>query len=548
MRKIALVARREYMENVRTKGFWIGVLAFPLILALSVVVPILLIGTKQARTYAVIDHSGFVLKEVEKGILAEDLGIVLRAAAARYRDGGSAWERLPAAVRAAAKGYVSLAEGERPALVQDLAAGKGESAAGLVEWWQQVSAEELEALDLELSRSRYVRVDLPSGDDAPAALNRMVNDGALFAYFVIAPDPVANDEGCKYISLNLTDRDLRHWFADRVFQVVRARRIAQAGLDAETSHWLQTPVHFAERKVDKRGGEAEVSTGDKVQQWAVIPFVYLLWMAIFINAQMLMTNTVEEKSSRLIEVLLSALSPFELMAGKIAGTAAVGLTLVFTWVVCVVVGVVVAPAALGDDAASIVGIAGTPLYLWSFVFYFLAGFLLYACLLVGAGSLCNSLKDAQSLMLPLLHPADRAVAYDGTHHPRPQRHLGTGYVLHTAFYPFCHDEPGRWLTALVGVFGYHSAASLVYLLCGAWSGQGLPHRHFDDGQAAALGRGHALVDGQGRHQPSRARSELNQLSEIRRLARTRMLCSMVEVSGASPAQRRYALKASMAFR
>ena len=79
MRKIALVARREYMENVRTKGFWIGVLAFPLILALSVVVPILLIGTKQARTYAVIDHSGFVLKEVEKGILAEDLGIVLRA-------------------------------------------------------------------------------------------------------------------------------------------------------------------------------------------------------------------------------------------------------------------------------------------------------------------------------------------------------------------------------------------------------------------------------------------------------------------------------------
>ena len=42
MRKIALVARREYMEHVRTKGFWIGVLAFPLILALSVVVPILL--------------------------------------------------------------------------------------------------------------------------------------------------------------------------------------------------------------------------------------------------------------------------------------------------------------------------------------------------------------------------------------------------------------------------------------------------------------------------------------------------------------------------
>ena len=402
MRKIALVAQREYMEHVRTKGFWIGVLAFPLILALSVAVPVLLSGTKQARPYAVIDHSGFVLQEVEKGILVEDLGIVLRDAAVRYRDGGQAWERLPDAVRAAAKGYVSLDEAERPALVQDLTTGGDEVAASLVEWWQQVSAEELEGLDLELSRSRYVRVEV--GDDAPAALNRMVNDGSLFAYFVISPDPVASDEGCKYISLNLTDQDLRRWFADQVFQVVRARRIEQAGLDAETSDWLQSSVHFAERKVDKRGDEAEVSTVDRVQQWAVVPFVYLLWMAIFINAQTLMTNTVEEKSSRLIEVLLSALSPFELMAGKITGTAAVGLTLVFTWVVCVVVGVVIAPAALEDDVASIVGIASTPLYLWSFVFYFLAGFLLYACLLVGAGSLCNSLKDAQSLMLPLLVP------------------------------------------------------------------------------------------------------------------------------------------------
>ena len=402
MRKIALVARREYAEHVRTKGFWIGLLAFPLILALSVGVPILLSETKQARTYAVIDHSGFVLQEVEKGILVEDLGIVLRDAAERYRDGGQAWEHLPDAVRAAAKAYVSLDEAERPTLVQDIAAGEDEVATDLVEWWQQVSAEELEALGLELSRNRYVRVEV--GDDPPAALNRMVNDGALFAYFVIAPDPVTSDEGCKYISLNLTDQDLRRWFADRVFQVVRARRIEQAGLDAETSDWLQTPVHFAERKVDKRGDEAEVSTVDIVQQWAVIPFVYLLWMAIFINAQTLMTNTVEEKSSRLIEVLLSALSPFELMAGKIAGTAAVGLTLVFTWVVCVVVGVVVAPVALEDDVASIVGIASTPLYLGSFVFYFLGGFLLYACLLVGAGSLCNSLKDAQSLMLPLLVP------------------------------------------------------------------------------------------------------------------------------------------------
>ena len=68
------------------------------------------------------------------------------------------------------------------------------------------------------------------------------------------------------------------------------------------------------------------------------------------------------------------------------------------------------------------------------------------------------------------------------------------------------------------------------------------------GQATEVGRGHALVDGQRRHQPGGARSGPGQLSGIRRLARTRMLCSMVEASGALSAWRKYSLKASMALR
>ena len=98
MRKIGLVAWREYMENVRTKGFWIGILAFPVLIALGATVPVLLTKAKEARTYGVLDQSGFMLAEVEKRILAEDLQQVLAAAADRYRDGGQAWDRLPEAV------------------------------------------------------------------------------------------------------------------------------------------------------------------------------------------------------------------------------------------------------------------------------------------------------------------------------------------------------------------------------------------------------------------------------------------------------------------
>ncbi len=415
MNKIALVAWREYMENVRTKGFWIGILSLPLIFALSATVPFLLTKAKDARTYAVLDHSGFVLAEVEKKILAEDLGIILETAAERYRDGGKAWERLPTPIRDTGMVYVSLDQGQRQALVQALAlieadpslgdeivARVPELAAGLAAWWQRVSVEELDELDLELSRGRYIRVVV--AENTQAVLNQMVNSGELFAYFLIGPDPVESDEGCKYVSANLTDRDLRHWYEQRVSRVVHAKRIERQGIDPEVADWLQASVRFATRKVDKRGSEEEISSVDTAKQWAPIAFVYLLWMAVFVNSQALLTNTIEEKSTRVIEVLLSSVSPFELMAGKIVGMAASGLTVVGTWAICIGVALVVVPEFLGASDNSLGGVILDPLYLFSFVFYFLSGYLFYASLLVGIGSVCNSLKEAQNLMLPIMFP------------------------------------------------------------------------------------------------------------------------------------------------
>jgi ABC-2 type transport system permease protein len=186
--------------------------------------------------------------------------------------------------------------------------------------------------------------------------------------------------------------------------VVRARRIEREGIDLKVAGWLQESVLFKARKVDKRGSQVEISSVDTARQWAPMVFVYLLWVAIFTNSQALLTNTIEEKSTRVIEVLLSSVSPFELMAGKIAGMAASGLTVVGTWAICIGIGLAVVPGMLGGKDASFGGIIVDPLYLLSFLFYFLSGYLLYASLLVGIGSVCNSLKEAQNLMLPIMIP------------------------------------------------------------------------------------------------------------------------------------------------
>jgi ABC-2 type transport system permease protein len=419
MSKIYMVARREYMENLRTKAFWIGILAFPLIITLSVLVPTLLSEAKAARTYVVLDHSGFLLEEVEAQVIERDLRQVFAAVQEKRRRGESVaavLERLDTVLG-------ELDEGERATFISLLAASQSapreeiqlpekarvalrDQRVELQEWWRRVSVRELDRLKVELSRSLYVRVDIPSaaGEDPQVVLNRMINNSELFAYFVIGADPVESSVDCKYISNNLTDRGLLNWFSNMAAEAVRKRRIAREDIDPHIARWIQESLTFQGRKVGQSGAEEEVESRDMVRQWAPVAFVYLLWIAIFTSAQMLLTNTVEEKSNRIIEVLLSSISPFQLMAGKIAGMAASGLTVVGSWAVCIFTILVIVPGAMGAPANFLGNIAADPVYILSFLLYFLMGYLFYASILAGIGSVCNSVKETQNLMMPVLIP------------------------------------------------------------------------------------------------------------------------------------------------
>jgi len=120
-------------------------------------------------------------------------------------------------------------------------------------------------------------------------------------------------------------------------------------------------------------------------------FMYLMFIGIVGMGQQLLTSVIEEKNSRVIEVLLSALSPFELMAGKIVGLAGIGITMMSLW--CV--------AAYGTARWLGMNISVEPALLIYFVIYYILGFLFFSSILVGIGSVCNTLKEAQSLMMPV---------------------------------------------------------------------------------------------------------------------------------------------------
>jgi ABC-type Na+ efflux pump permease subunit len=103
-----------------------------------------------------------------------------------------------------------------------------------------------------------------------------------------------------------------------------------------------------------------------------------------------------------IEVLLSSVSALELMSGKIAGSVATGLTMVLSWAFFFILLTSLLPLAVDLGSLDLGAILTNPVYCFSFLGYFLMGYLFFAALLVGLGSACNSLKEAQNLMQPVM--------------------------------------------------------------------------------------------------------------------------------------------------
>lgn len=121
-------------------------------------------------------------------------------------------------------------------------------------------------------------------------------------------------------------------------------------------------------------------------------FVMMLVLGIFATSQGMLTSVIEEKNTRIVEVLLSAVSPFELMAGKIVGLTALGLSVIFLWTASAYA------AAISQGYGEYVNFAGTQFFL----IYFIFGFVLISSLYAAIGAACNSIQESQSLMTPLM--------------------------------------------------------------------------------------------------------------------------------------------------
>ena len=175
-------------------------------------------------------------------------------------------------------------------------------------------------------------------------------------------------------------------------EAVINRRYETRGLDRKLFEAISNvSVRWAELG-PAQGQEQAQGRGRRMARM-MVPFIfmYLIFLGIVGMGQHMISSIIEEKNSRIIEVLLSVVSPFELMAGKIAGLAAVGLVVMGLW------------GAAGFAAARWQGMpidVSPDLAAYGLIYYVL-GFVLFSALLAGAGSVCNTIKETQSLMMPV---------------------------------------------------------------------------------------------------------------------------------------------------
>ena len=193
---------------------------------------------------------------------------------------------------------------------------------------------------------------------------------------------------------------------------------------------VESDVKVNTYTLDEKGEEK----ASKVEIFMIIGYIgsFLIYMFIFMFGSMVMRSVIEEKTTRIIEVLVSSVKPFQIMMGKILGVASVALTQFLIWIVFTLAIVTVAGSALGlDESAQAMTVASSEIpvehiaasvqeegvgfmealkdvnyvqIIGCFIIYFVLGYLLYSSMFAAVGAAVDNEADTQQLILPVTMP------------------------------------------------------------------------------------------------------------------------------------------------
>jgi ABC-2 type transport system permease protein len=368
--KIFQVALRDFRATVMTKGFLLGVLIPPLLMIVSIPLVTLLVRNKPPA----VKGSVLVIDLTGEG---QDGGLVT---------GDIERELSPERLRERLKREVEEATRQAAAMSGALGA-QGKIAEDALRHTPEVVDSDMPRLAVE---------GLGAGADVKAAKARLwAEDGQVLALVVVHADAVRKPADAE--SFGSYDLFVRAKMDMRVRSLLRSQlreAIVQARLRANGEDPVRirglTRLDAPPAQEVSRTGEQKAS--ELRQMMVPLAFMMLLWISVFAGGQMLLTSTIEEKSNRIMEVLLSAVSPMQLMTGKIVGQMAASLCILSLYTLLGVSSLVALSMADVIEPLQIVFLGA---------FFFIAFFTI-AAMMAAVGSAVNDLQEANALMTPVM--------------------------------------------------------------------------------------------------------------------------------------------------
>ncbi|MBS0409035.1 MAG: ABC transporter permease [Proteobacteria bacterium] len=239
----------------------------------------------------------------------------------------------------------------------------------------------------------------------PLVASRGGAPGSLDAAVIIRPsgDGVAIDLWTRNAADPSLERAVRLAAGDEL----RRERLEKAGVNAAQLKAIDALKPQITAYSPKAAGE-RVSLRDKLPGLAGFAMGILLWMVVFTGAGMLLNSVIEEKSSRILEVMLTSASVPEIMTGKILGVAAVTATVLAVWLTLAATVLSLQFPDVAADLASILFTGGMIGYL---LLFFVGGYLMFATLYVTVGAFCETTREAQTLLGPMMILLSLPVAF-----------------------------------------------------------------------------------------------------------------------------------------
>ena len=384
MKRILLIARREYGAYARTVGFWLSLLAFPMFAVLGGGIPLLIKSSEPVNEVVLI----------EDGPAAVGLAAAVREALQADVDRRAAETENATQAAAAVAG----------AAVPEAGTDQGDTARASP-MLNSASSSAVAALGRSRIRLVETPADLaaaPPGPERDAVVNRYLGDALPKAERVDAVVFLTREDGqpAARVWTARTTNSTVESFVRRSLRTANSRQVFEAaGIDpavvAETERFDPAVTAFSPKSIS--GGE--LSFRDRAPAFIGLASGFILWSLIITGASILLNSVMEEKSNRILEVLLSSASATEILTGKVLGVALLTLTVMVAW------GGIGAASLIGfapDRAGDIGQVLLHGGMLGYFAAYMVGGYLMYAVLFAAIGAFCETPRDAQTLMGPIM--------------------------------------------------------------------------------------------------------------------------------------------------